>query len=410
MSNVNHPVIAILPRIRFHKTGQPHCPFVEVGSTIIWRDSEELWKEQFGRDRPSWLKIFRDFADVVYSSESGAPVDNALEEQRPAYGSVIVCKEPNWLEANIANLIGVLYYLSGPTCTYCCPAESFEYYLLATPSHKNDDVVFVSKSGQMVESASSLILSPPLALRGRAGSTDLDLKLDQHAELVARFFRDPNDRIVVACRHLFRASFDDLFRSPLEGDIAAYCACLEATFNLPERSYKENLADEVTKLFDLGSELRDFMIGAYAIRSVFNHGSLEDAADPRYQLVAKFRSHWVTNILTLRHICVEAIRAMLLDSMSSPLSAHDRRMLDRFSFDRKRVFQHFRSDQLWKDMAKIFENKVAFEDTCKKTSECNLIEQFCEFVSFHDWELATIPHAGSIGTLIQARRASECIL
>lgn len=314
-----------------------------------------------------------------------------FEEPVPAYGTVITSEDSEWLGEHIDNLIAVVHYLSDPTSGLRAPAEACEYILLNSKAGANENIEFVTKNSRPIESGASMYVTPPLALRTTICRCNVDVKKRENAELVARFCSKPKDRIVTACRHLFRASFGGMFQSPWDQDVASYCACLEAAFDIPEGKITERLLAAVQKLLGQGKDIENFMAGAYAIRSVFNHGAPEIEGDDRTEKLRAFREHPAVNIQTLRHICCEAIREQLLDSAVQRASAIEREIARQFSHDRKMIIKRFHSQELWQKTEKSFANKSAGDKICllKPEEIEEQISDLCRFLNEHSWNFVT---------------------
>lgn len=405
-------VIAILPRVRIQKHGAPHNQSCAVGPVTIWHDSDALWPTQFNRARPSWLDIFREFpnrADNEPNAVNGLEHSNVqFEVPVRSYGSITTCDDSEWLRKNLDHLVSVLYFLAEPTGDFARPAECFEFFTLNPDAGQNDHVGLFTKAGEKIESAGSLILTPSLPLRAANRIAPLRLDLDYCNELVTLISEDPNDRLVVACRHFFRASFEGIFQSPWEQDVAAYCACLEAAFDIPEGKYKEALMDATEDLLGESVALRELIAGAYAIRSVLNHGAVAIEGDNRTELLKKFREHPAINLQTLRHVCAFAIQERLLDSAEARRTAVDRAMRRSSNHDFKRIEQRFNSDELWKELSKRFADKDAINSFTQLTSENEdeCLDFCCRFLNSHSWEFGTeLPTASSF---IQVLRTMSC--
>ncbi len=388
-------VIAILPRVRIQKHGASHHQSFAVGPVTIWNDSDALWPEQFNRARPSWLDIFREFPN---RADSEPIVVNGLEHSNVqfegpvrSYGSIITCDDSEWLRKNLDHLVSVLYFLAEPSGDFARPAECFEFFTLNPDAGRNDHVGLFTKAGEKIESAGSLILTPSLPLRAANRIAPLRLDLDYSNQLVSLISEDPDNRLVVACRHFFRGSFEGIFQSPWEQDVAAYCACLEAAFDIPEGKYKEALMDATEDLLGESVALRELIAGAYAIRSVLNHGAVAIEGDNRTELLRRFREHPAINLQTLRHICAYAIQERLLDSAQTRRTAVDRAMRRSFNHDLKRIEQRFSSDELWKELAKRFADKDASNafGQIAPANEEDCLEFCCRFLNSHCWEFST---------------------
>ena len=388
--------IAILPRVKIQIHGAPQKQSCTVGPVTIWHDSDALWPIQFNRARPSWLDIFREFPNSVNneSDEVHGSKQSNVQFEAPvrSYGSIINCDDSEWLKKNLDHLVSVLYFLAEPTGDFTRPAECFEFFTLNPDAGQNDHVGLFTKAGEKIESAGSLVLTPSLSLRAANRAAPLRLDLDYCNELVTRISEDPNDRLVVACRHFFRASFEGIFQSPWEQDVAAYCACLEAAFDIPEGKYKEALMDATEDLLSESVDLRDLIAGAYAIRSVLNHGAIAIDGDNRTELLRRFREHPAINLQTLRHICAYAIQERLFDSAEARRTSIECSMRRVFNHDLKRIEQRFNSDELWKELLKRFaesDSSNAF-DQITPENEDDCLAFCCRFLDLHRWEFTTV--------------------
>lgn len=210
-------LVYILPWLTV-STGQYRVNRIPIGPAVFCPDDDETWREVVGKPRPSYLDIFRWF---------GSAVD---EEREPevARGTILVAGDDGWLEENVQLLVSLLYVLGQPADRWRTPAERFRYFGFRASDQPPEMVSFITKKGERWEDRRSFKLFPPLELRGSHTPYRVDIHEKRNRLFVRRFEADPNDRLVVAARHLFRTQFADVFNSPWDQDYASYCTCLEA--------------------------------------------------------------------------------------------------------------------------------------------------------------------------------------
>ena len=268
-------------------------------------------------------------------------------------------------------------------------------------------MTLVTKFGDKIESASSLKLFPPLELRGVqrdylieiGDAEDLEamrevmqvfhcppsVKSLNH-ELVRRFDENPDDRIVIACYHLFRSQFANEFMSPVRQDYSAYCASLEAALDVDgaQRGVGAEITNRLVKLYpDLPEpELRAWAKGLYAQRSIFVHGASKQAKEDDNQAIAAFHK-CKHNCEMLWWLCVDVIHDSLRMSLGQRASERARLEGEPYSW----LCKIFDSDRKWGELVRHFTQSQSVDtvlgysgaDTDRFVRDCR------SFVDRHDW-------------------------
>ncbi len=237
-----------------------------IGKAVFVEDSETNWSSILGRPRPKHLEIYRDFPEFR-SAEIGEPL----------FGTLVRSDDHHWLDEHIDEAVAVLHFL-GDCSRQFYPSECFAYLRLedkGDPTGKAQLISFSTKQGrQMIESAESLKLHPPLAVRACGSRYGLFPQQPENDELLGRISDDPHDRLVVSVRQYFRAQFSDIFTSPVSEDVALYCGAIEAALNLDSATpgVADRFVDALTNLFGGDERFKDFFRGFYVARSVYVHG------------------------------------------------------------------------------------------------------------------------------------------
>lgn len=247
---------------------------LELGKSIVLADTEDVWKKRIGCDRPKYLQMYREEAS-----------DSSVESP-PAYGTVIISSEDDWLIEFTERIVSVLYFLCDSNAPPR-PAELFRYRQLSTNTKDDTFTILYNKfgsSGEGVfdesgETVRSFSIYPPSAIRGVRRGCRVDLSRPHSSKLIALFKSDPNDRLFVAIRQYFRAQFADLFSSTFENDYACYCASIEAALKLPEgkltgNEFEKQLVDfyDAKELRPSKQELQKLFKGWFCARSSYVHG------------------------------------------------------------------------------------------------------------------------------------------
>lgn len=397
-------LVYVLPRVRI-VTGDAKRKVVNVGKAQFWPDEDETWNHTLRKVRPRWLDVFRDFP-IVYSLQQEQVAES---EPSVARGTLLISDDDDWLKRYVENLIPIAYVLgllqnhrlSIP------PAEAFQYGGFLATDRQEEQVTLVTKFGDKIETTSSLKLFPPLELRGVQREYLIEIGDEAYLEamrdvmqvfhcppsakllnreLVRRFDEIPDDRIVMACYHLFRSQFGNDFASPLRQDYSAYCASLEAALDVDgtQRGIGVEIANRLVNIYpDLPEqELRLWFKGLYVERSVFVHGAATRTNDEDEQ--AKLAFHRCKhNSEMLRWLCVDAIHDSLRMSLGHRASKLARLEGEPYSW----LCKIFDSDRKWIDLAHHFTQSQSVERVLGYSgAEIDHFVQDCRsFVDRHDW-------------------------
>lgn len=275
---------------------------LQIGNARFLPDTDDVWQSETGQARPEYLRLFRDFPPV---SNNGAG--------DPIYGTVVVSSDEGWLDQHIETAIAILFFLGDKTKSGI-PAEVFTYKPINLTSDAGGSLLvqFNTKHGPLTESGDSIVLYPPLAVRGIHGEYRIDCDRTEHQALMKRFAVDPNDRVAVAVRHYFRAQFSDVFTSTLINDYATYCSATEAALDIQAGiGTGDEFVLKLTDQYGKSDELELFFLGWYGARSLHVHGASEIAssteADKKrtraYSYFRSIRGKWTV----VRAICREVI-------------------------------------------------------------------------------------------------------
>ena len=102
-----------------------HVKELKLGKATVLPDTEEVWKARIGCGRPRYLQMYREEAS-----------DSSVESP-PAYGTVIISSEDDWLIEFTERIVSVLYFLCDSNAPPR-PAELFRYCLLYTSPSPRD--------------------------------------------------------------------------------------------------------------------------------------------------------------------------------------------------------------------------------------------------------------------------------
>lgn len=231
----------------------------------------------------------------------------------------MISDDESWLRHNMTYAVAVAYVLGAEENYWQPSAEAFQYYDIVVGDTPHDLVRFHTKTSRLIEDTSDFKLLPPLELRGPRDQFRIDSRSDVFAELSKRLQQNEPDRLVVSCSHLFRTQYANGFLAPAHQDFAAYCACLEAAFDVGKsQEGGKTLADAVEKFYGGCEKLREFIRGLYEERSIFNHGVSEATLDSyRVALLQAFRQTPYGWDL-LRHTCIDVIHEKARDAAGNP--------------------------------------------------------------------------------------------
>lgn len=285
------------PYLRFKL---PTTGVIHLGKVQIRNDSQGIWSQVLGMERPAWMSCFRDF-NRIGSNEYGDPV----------YGSFVTADDEEWLRVHYKKLVSIIYFL-GDEAVYLdelrpgAPSEMFYSILFNFDVDHSGLMRFPSRASNIFESSDSIRLSKPVALRGL--NTEYDLKLDEsrNQRLIDLLFGSPEDRVITACSRYFEAQKGDLLDFSSELELVRFCISVEAAFGLSDQK-NGGLSDQFSNALDLMycskdahsetcgcvliEQRRRFFRGWYAARSIYVHGlsDFEGESDPRLQAYREFR-------------------------------------------------------------------------------------------------------------------------
>jgi hypothetical protein len=288
-----------------------------IGDAVFFDDTPDSWQTFVGCPRPEYLTIHRDFPHI-----------NSDTVGDPLYGTLVRSDNEAWLRSNIDEAVAIVYFL-GDSFRSGVPAECFAYQQLGLNLHhegSRDLVAFWTKHGQLIESSRSLVLFPPLSVRGNLRQYRIDAVSRENSALLQRFGHDPYDRLVVAARQYFRTQFSDVFTSPAAEDYAAHCSALEAALGIDAR--QPGVGDRLTALLieHYGDEpqFEDFFYGLYVARSYFVHGvAPNESSEGRTKESQAYR--FFTNVrckTTLMRVLTRDVIRHALGRDANPLFIH----------------------------------------------------------------------------------------
>lgn len=243
---------------------------LEVGKARFLPDSDDVWANEVKRPRPSHLNMFREFPPVT-SDEAGSPIR----------GTIVLCEDEDWLKAFLDEAVAVVYFL-GDRPQPGQPAERFAYHSLnlKNDAHNPAQIAsFVTKHGELWEDEKSIVIYPPLVVRGSLGQYPFDVKREEHKKLLEVFRSNPQDRLIVAVRQYFRTQFSDVFTSTIQDDYSTHCSVIEAALNIDTRHMAaDKFVDALTAKYGADGGFGDFFLGMYVARSLHVHGATSQAA------------------------------------------------------------------------------------------------------------------------------------
>jgi hypothetical protein len=413
MSQESSRLVYVLPRVRIRSAKQEH-KMLAVGRAQVWPDEDETWQNAVRKPRPQWLDIFRENPPYIGTTEP--PI---------ARGSLVISDDDNWLNTNMHNLVPILYVLGQPWDNWKTPAEAFQYGGFRATDNVQDHITFASKYTLHIEHESSLKLFPPLELRSGPRDFLIDIADESfevflrnlgvsagtkvvNAELARRFGANPRDRIVVACYHLFRSQFANEFTSPFPQDYAAYCASLEAAFNIDgtQRDVGANIMRRLVSMYPDLAGLETWMKGLYAERSFFVHGASHKAAKKYEKSVAEFQKR-ANNHDFLRRLCLDVTHEVLRESLGRPNSEEVRVQEEGYVY----LHKIFCSDDYWTAISRHFKQKRCVDMILaySEEEEQNLLNACRNFVRYHDWRfMVGRPATHSVWKVLAAVAYTVC--
>ena len=385
-------LVYVLPRLKLGsvKYGQKE---IVIGRAEFWPDEDSTWTNIIRKPRPSWLDIFREFP-AAFDRERETDV---------AKGTLLVADDDGWLRENAAKVIPVLYYVGQSEDHWQTPAEAFQYSEFKATDKPAALVSLMTKYGPLLEDERSLRVHPPLGLRGHV---QFRVRVDEpiNAELIRRFSADPNDRIAVACRHLFRTQFTDPFLAPFDQDEAAYCACLEAVLSIDptQRDIGKELGKRLDTIYPGLPGFREWVEGLYASRCDFVHGDSPANPSPgnpqkqkAYESFRQRRGKWTV----LRSLCKDVIRHQIEEASGNGNPV-------RFpNEDESLIDSYFHSDNLWSAFKKHVEGESAATTILNLAGKA--LEAFCEAASEllqrHQWQcMRLLPSAKRVANALRS--------
>ena len=361
-------------RLAFASYGQTD---LQIGNALIFEDSDENWQNRLGVERPEHLKIHRGFPRIN-SEVAGSYL----------YGTIIYSEDEEYLRRHIDEIVAILYFLCDRT-NYGIPSECFTYHLLNVNQSATQDSSLVSywtKHGDILESSNSIILFPPLPVRGKLRQHQVYQDSSYNRALLNRFNLDPFDRLVVAVRQYFRTQFSDIFTSPPFEDFALYCAAIEAALDLDsmQRGLGERFAEMLCEIYESEKSFYDFFYGLYVARSLYVHGVSSDHSNENHEhKIQAYRFFMSSRIkLTLLRFITRDIICQQLD----PDNKNLRWLLNNSASSLLRKVLH--SDEIWAEVRSVLTKQNAadaIEDMSAEEFKSleNLIERM---ESEFDWQ------------------------
>jgi hypothetical protein len=391
MEHAASRLVYVLPRLKL-STGKYGQKEIRIGRAEFWPDEEATWANAVGKPRPTWLDVFREF-----------PALRGDQHPQIARGTIAVADDDEWLRENAPKAVPVLYYLGLSEVRWQAPVEAFQYYEFRATDTPARMVSFSTKYGPLLEDERSLQAFPPLALRCNVqfrARTEERLNV----ELIRRFSANPNDRIVVACRHLFRTQFADPFLAPFDQDEAAYCACLEAVLGIAatQREIGKELAKRLEAIYGALPGFREWVEGLYASRCDFVHGDSGAVVSPgsphkqnAYESFQARRGKWTV----LRSLCRDVIRHQLEQAagISNPVRFQNE--------DEGLIEGYFCSDELWSNFKKHVEGEGAATTILSLSGDA--LTSFCKAASnllqIHQWHcMKSLPSAKRVASVLRS--------
>ncbi|WP_417384198.1 hypothetical protein [Gimesia sp.] len=369
-------LVYVLPRLNLTSSSASDTE-IRIGEASFIPDEKTNWASIVEKPRPNWLDIFCDFGPLTRD-----------EPPLPVRGTLLVANDDDWLEKHAITALAVLFTVAQKRDRWNTPAEAFHAYPFWASDTPAELVSIMTKHVPLIEDERSLSLPPPVTLRGiNNRQVSIDLSENFNSLLVARFRSNPNDRIAVACRHLFRTQFSDLFLAPIEQDLSAFCACLEAALGIEsiQRDIGKELGRRVNRIYGELPGLSTWIEGLYLFRCNFVHGDVQNADDEGNPTKQQAYNDFVNRTgkwTILRSLCYDVIRHEVenTDGASPPL-----RLLDR---ERSLILSYFQSDDLWKQLRRYFKQQSAAEVIVDmKGEEASEFFKSCiAFLQRHKWE------------------------
>jgi hypothetical protein len=275
-----------------------------IGKARFVPDTSDNWMHVTGRSRPQYLDLFKDFP--VADGQTGDP----------AYGTLVLSDDEDWLTHHIETAVAVLYFLGDKT-PKGLPAEVFTYKPVVLKS-SNDNVLvqFNTKQGPLTESGDSIALYPPLGVRGQNYEYRVDVQRPEHVALLRQFAADPNDRVAVAVRQYFRSQFSDVFTSTFETDFTLLCSATEAALDVAiSIKTGDDFVEKLRDIFGKDREIEYFFLGWYGARSRHVHGSpsatehneTEKKRAQAYRLFQQTRWKWTVLRAVSREVILRSL-------------------------------------------------------------------------------------------------------
>tara|TARA_R110002124_G_scaffold176992_2_gene344989 strand:+ start:290 stop:1663 length:1374 start_codon:yes stop_codon:yes gene_type:complete len=361
-------------RLAFTSNGQNE---LQIGNAIIFEDSEENWQDQLGVERPEHLKIHRRFPRV-----------NSDVAGDCLYGTIIHSEDEEYLRRHIDEIVAILYFLCDRT-KFGIPSECFTYHYLNVNESVTQDSSFVSywtKHGDILESPNSLILFPPLSVRGNLTPHQVNQGSGSNIELQNRFNLDPFDRLVVAVRQYFRTQFSDTFTSPPSEDFALYCGAIEAALNLDstQRGVGERFAEMLCNIYGNETGFNEFFFGLYVARSLYVHGISADLTSDNLNRKMQAYNFFMSTrykLTILRLIAREVIRLQL-----DPQTVISNWLLNHSALPLLRKVML--SDEIWADACSYLTQQDAANHIENMTDEefGHMNNHFCRMTNEFEWQ------------------------
>jgi hypothetical protein len=368
-------LVYVLPRIRLSGTAY-HQERFSISKADFLPDEPSSWDEVIGFKRPDCLNIYRQF-----------PYQHREEPAEPARGTLVITSDESWLRRHASKLFAVVYVMGIEESQWGVPADAFVYSSFKATSNPSDLVTLHTKTRGKTEDLRSLQLTPPLELRAISSSFRVDVGKPQHVELIRRFNENPYDRLATACYHLFRSQFDNPVVASAEQDFAAFCACLEAAFDIDGSDCSKKLTDRITGLYGGHAKLERWIKGLYFERSVFNHGIAVEptmsSSDDRVKALVEFRERPLSWDV-LRKLCLDVI----LDQLQESIEASRRGPARLMNPMKTLLRQFFDSEAIWNEIAKVCTqaNSVKKILALSGNELDGFIDMCCAFLNGHRWQ------------------------
>jgi hypothetical protein len=279
---------------------------LQIGKAQFLPDTDQTWLDITALPRPGYLKNFRDFPSLT-DGESGDPI----------YGTILVSDDQEWLIRHADTAVAILYFL-GDKSSKGLPAEKFAYQPVFRDVNEGDNTLvrFNTKHGSFIEGEGSIVMYPPLAIRGNQSEFQIFPQREENRNLLDRFSSNAYDRIVVAVRQYFRAQFSEFFTSPIAEDFATYCSSIEAALDMSQgTAVGDEFVKKLTAVYGVDSMRESFFLGLYVARSLHVHGSSDAAlnvADENkrtkaYRFFASIPGRWSAVRAVTREVILRAL-------------------------------------------------------------------------------------------------------